>query len=140
MQLIEVAVVAALRKEGVSLKRITDTREYVARTLKSEFPFAEYRFKTDGRRLFMDFAEIVGTKRGRGKLLRPDQQGQLAWAAVIGRLREFDYAARYRDSLACGRPGFNGDHRPALFFRRSYGERRPHLGGKGSLGGWRNAR
>src|SRR6266567_3382695 len=46
MQLIEVAVVAALRKEGVSLKRIRDTREYVARTLKSEFPFAEYRFKT----------------------------------------------------------------------------------------------
>jgi uncharacterized protein (DUF433 family) len=91
MQLIEVAVVAALRKEGVSLKRIRDAREYLSRTLRSEFPFAEYRFKTDGRRLFMDFAEVVGAKRGGGKLLRPDQQGQLAWKAVIGRLKEFDY-------------------------------------------------
>ncbi len=94
MQLIEVAVVAALRKEGVSLKRIRDTREYLGRTLESEFPFAEYRFKTDGRRLFMDYAEIAGAKRGRGKLLRPDQQGQLAWEAVIGRLKEFDYERR----------------------------------------------
>jgi uncharacterized protein (DUF433 family) len=91
MQLIEVAVVAALRKEGVPLKRIRDTRQYLENTLKSEFPFAEYRFKTDGRRLFIAFAEIAGPKKGRGKLLRPDQQGQLAWDAVIGRLTEFDY-------------------------------------------------
>ena len=91
MQLIEVAVVAALRKEGVPLRRIRDAREYVVQTLKSEFPFAEYRFKTDGQRLFMDFAEIEGPKKGRGKLLRPDQKGQLAWEAVIGRLKEFEY-------------------------------------------------
>jgi uncharacterized protein (DUF433 family) len=77
MQLIEVAVVAALRKEGVPLKRVRDAREYLERTLKSEFPFAEYRFKSDGK--------------GRGKLLRPDQEGQLAWEAVIGRLKEFEY-------------------------------------------------
>jgi uncharacterized protein (DUF433 family) len=75
----------------VPLKRVRDAREYLERTLKSEFPFAEYRFKSDGRRLFMDFAEIAGPGKGRGKLLRPDQEGQLAWEAVIGRLKEFEY-------------------------------------------------
>ena len=45
MQLIEVAVVAAFRRVGVPLKRIRAAREYAARTLKSEFPFAEYKFK-----------------------------------------------------------------------------------------------
>lgn len=91
MQLIEVAVVAALRKEGVPLRRIREARAYIEKTLKSEFPFAEYRFKTDGRRLFMDYAEIAGSKRGKGTLLRPDQEGQLAWEAVLGRLKEFEY-------------------------------------------------
>lgn len=91
LQLIEVAVVAALRGAGVAMRRVRDTREYLSKTLKSEFPFAEYRFKTDGRRLFVDFAQIVGPKKGRGKLLRPDQGGQLAWEAVIGRLQEFEY-------------------------------------------------
>src|ERR1043166_9926754 len=38
MQLIEVAVVAAFRKAGVSLKRIRAAREYAARHLKSEYP------------------------------------------------------------------------------------------------------
>lgn len=91
MQLIEMAVVAKMRHQGVSLKRIRDAREYVGSTLKSEFPFAEYRFKTDGRRLFMNYAEIVGIKRGREILLRPDQQGQLAWESFIGELQEFEY-------------------------------------------------
>jgi uncharacterized protein (DUF433 family) len=91
MQLIEVAIVAAMRKAGVPLKRIRETRDYIRKTLTSEFPFAEHRFKTDGHRLFMDFDQFVGRKRGRGKLLRPDQGGQLAWDAVIGRLDEFEY-------------------------------------------------
>jgi len=94
MELIEVAVVASLRNEGVVLRRIREAREYISSTLKSAHPFAQYRFKTDGRRLFIDFAEVVGPKRGFGKLLRPDQQGQLAWESVIGRLTEFDYERR----------------------------------------------
>ena len=91
MQLIEVAVVAALRKAGVTLRRIRDARGYLQQNLQSEYPFAEYRFKTDGRRLFMDYAQFVGARKGRGKLLRPDQEGQLAWTVVIGRLDEFEY-------------------------------------------------
>lgn len=95
MQLIELAVVAALRQHGVKLNRIRDAREYFAKTLQSEFPFAEYRFKTDGEGLFNHYAEIVGSK-GRGTLIRPDQGGQLAWETIIGRLKEFDYENRRR--------------------------------------------
>jgi uncharacterized protein (DUF433 family) len=90
MQLIEVAVVAAFRKAGLTLKNIRETREYVAKQFESEFPFAQYRFKADGKRLVMDFQQIEGD-RGKGKILRPDQGGQLAWEAILGRLNEFDY-------------------------------------------------
>src|SRR5208283_2704933 len=90
MQLIEVAVVAAFRNSGVPLKRVKAAREYLAKQFQSEFPFAEYSFKTDGKRLFIDYEQIEGAK-GRGKLLRPDEGGQLAWDAIIGRLSEFDY-------------------------------------------------
>jgi uncharacterized protein (DUF433 family) len=93
-QLVELAVVAALRKEGVPLRRIRDARQYFAKTFKSEFPFAEYRFKTDGEGLFNEYAEIVGQKHGRGKLIRPDQGGQLAWGPIIGRLKGFDYESQ----------------------------------------------
>ncbi len=93
MQLIEVAVVAAIRKAGVTLKRIRDAREYVSKQLQSEFPFAEFRFKTDGRRLWMDYEQIEG-EQGKGKLLGVDQGGQFAWEAVIGRLHQFEYEDR----------------------------------------------
>jgi hypothetical protein len=135
MQLIEVAVVAALRKEGVPLRRIRDAREYLEKNLKSEFPFAEYRLKNDGQRLFMDFAQAVGPKRGRGKLLRPDQQGQLAWEAVIGRLREFEYETqRDSDSVARRRSRIGRDDRPPRFIWRSDGQRHTYLGDSGTVG------
>jgi uncharacterized protein (DUF433 family) len=90
LQLIEVAVVAAFRKEGVTLKRIRQARAYVAKELGSEFPFCEYRFKTDGKRLWIDYEEIEGEK-GKDKLLGADQVGQLAWSRIIGRLKQFEY-------------------------------------------------
>lgn len=37
-----------MRGEGVALQNIKSAREYVAKTLESEYPSAEYRFKTDG--------------------------------------------------------------------------------------------
>ena len=43
LQLIEVAVVAALRKEGVLLRRIREAREYIqAELVERNYPFAEY--------------------------------------------------------------------------------------------------
>jgi uncharacterized protein (DUF433 family) len=87
-QLIEVAVVAAFRKAGVSLKRIRAAREYVAHILRSDHPFAEYRFKEEARHLWLD-AEQIDLEPG--TVLQADQEGQLAWDTVIGRLREFEY-------------------------------------------------
>ncbi len=90
MQLIEVAVVAAARKAGVPFRRIRDARDYVSEKFHSEFPFAEYRFKTDGKYLLMDY-EQFDKASGKDKLLLPDQGGQLAWKIIMGRLREFEY-------------------------------------------------
>lgn len=83
LQLIEIAVVAAFRKAGVKLPDIKAAREYVKITLKREYPFAEYRFKTEGKDHWLDY--------GRGKLLKANQAGQLAWKDIIGRLQEFEY-------------------------------------------------
>jgi uncharacterized protein (DUF433 family) len=88
LQLIEVAVVAAFRKADVPMKYIRAARAYAARELKSEYPFAEYRFKENGKRLFLDSTQI---DLKANTVLQADQHGQLAWESVIGRLREFEY-------------------------------------------------
>lgn len=91
MQLIEVAVVAAFRRAHIPLRRIRDARDYVGQMLKAEYPFAEYRFKTEGKHLLIDYQHIVGG-RGRGKHLVADQGGQLEWDQIIGPLlKEFEY-------------------------------------------------
>lgn len=90
LQLIEVAIVAAATKAGVKLRTIRATREYLSREFESEFPFAEYRFKTDGKKMFIDYLDLIG-RDGDGKLLEASGKGQLAWAQIIGRLQQFDY-------------------------------------------------
>lgn len=89
LQLIELAVVAAARDAGVGLPAIRDTREYMSREFDSEYPFAEYRFKHDGRDLWLDCIDIQ--EGGEGKLLKTSAKGQLAWTEIIGRLQEFEY-------------------------------------------------
>jgi uncharacterized protein (DUF433 family)/DNA-binding transcriptional MerR regulator len=89
MQLIEVAVVAAFRKSGVSLKRIRAAREYASKTLQAEYPFAEFRFKEEAKHLWLDSEQVSGVKPG--TVVQADQEGQLTWENIIGRLREFEY-------------------------------------------------
>ena len=88
MQLIEVAVVAAFRRAGVKMKRIRAARAWAAHELKSEFPFAQYSFKENAKHLYLDSGQ-VNVKAG--TVLQADQEGQLEWELIIGRLREFDY-------------------------------------------------
>ena len=88
MQLIEVAVVAAFRKANVPLKNIRRAREYAAKLLKSEFPFAEYSFKQNGKHIYLDFTQV---NLKENTVLEVDQEGQLTWESVIGRLNEFEY-------------------------------------------------
>ncbi len=88
MQLIEVAVVAAFRKAGVSMPRIRAARAYAVRMLHSEHPFAEYSFKEEGKHLWLDSTQIDVKP---GTAVSADQGGQMAWECVIGRLKEFEY-------------------------------------------------
>jgi uncharacterized protein (DUF433 family) len=91
VQLIEVAVVAAFRRTGISLPRIRDAREYISKQLHVDYPFARYQFKTDGKHLLLSYQQVEGHK-GRGKHLVADQGGQLEWDQIIGPLlKEFDY-------------------------------------------------
>lgn len=90
MQLIEVAVVSSFRKAGVSLKKIRNAREFLSNKLEAEYPFAQYSFKTDGKELWMDYAQLEA-EAGDKTLLKASDNGQLAWTDIIGRLQEFEY-------------------------------------------------
>jgi uncharacterized protein (DUF433 family) len=90
LQLIEVGVVAAMRKAGVTLKRIRQAREYLRSKFDYDYPFAHYRFKTDGKKLVMDYDQIVQSDKD--KLLELNENGQLAWTPILGALlHEFEY-------------------------------------------------
>jgi uncharacterized protein (DUF433 family) len=92
LQLIEVGVVAAMRKRGVTLRRIKDAREYLCAKFKHDYPFAHYRFKTDGKKLVMDYDQIVQSDKN--KLLELNENGQLAWTPILAALlHEFEYEA-----------------------------------------------
>lgn len=80
-----------MRKEGVKLNAIRSARRYFAETLRSEYPFAEYRFKTNGTDLIVDF-EQIDPRTGMDKLLYATKGGQLGWKEILDRrLREFEY-------------------------------------------------
>src|SRR6185437_2796927 len=88
MQLIEVAVVAAFRKAKVPMNRIRKARLWAAHELKSEYPFAEYKFKENAKHLYLD-SQQVDVKSN--TVVQTDTGGQLEWESVIGRLKEFEY-------------------------------------------------
>lgn len=91
LQLVEVAVVAALRGAGMKLQMIREARDYLSREFGDPYPFALFRFTTDGKRLLLPYDQIVG-EEGKGKLLSANDSGQLGWSEVIRtRLQEFEY-------------------------------------------------
>ena len=99
LELIEISVVTTFRKFNVPLGNIAKTRCYMAQTFNSEFPFAEYRFKTDGYHLLMGLAEVEPTLPS-DDLIAADAGGQLGWNAMMAdRLLEFDYDLNYELAL-----------------------------------------
>ena len=81
-----------MRASGVRLATIRDARNYLSEKLAVDYPFARYRFKTDGKKILMAMDQLEGA-RGADKLLDPGEGGQLAWNPILSRLlREFDYA------------------------------------------------
>ena len=90
-QLVEVAFVATFRKLGVSLQRIREARDYAAQVLKSEYPFAEHSWLTEGHHVLLELRETVGQALA-NNLVVADEQGQMGWKDVIGdRFHQFDY-------------------------------------------------
>ena len=80
-----------MRRSGVKLRTIEATRQYLAEQMEAEFPFAEYRFKTDGKELLMSMSQIDAHAPA-DVLLNPGAGGQLAWNRILeSLLAEFDY-------------------------------------------------
>lgn len=89
LQLIEVAVVAAMRKANIKLHKIKAAHDYFGKVLQSEYPFAEYRFKAVGGEIGMDFQQIDPAS-GINKIIKSG--GQLGWSDILKPLlREFVY-------------------------------------------------
>ena len=102
LELIEVAFVAFFRKLGVSMSRIREARAYVAQVLGKEYPFAEYRFKSEGMNVLMEFSQFASDPSFAKLIAVPDtdpdkivvasMHGQLAWEQLMGsKFAEFDY-------------------------------------------------
>jgi uncharacterized protein (DUF433 family) len=120
LQLIEIAVVASLRSAGVSLAAIKEAKEYIGQRLHSEYPFAEYGFKTDGSNILMNLSafENGGAK---DTLVVVNRGGQLGWKPILERrLKEFEYrkgkavkwnlgdAISINPQVSFGAPSING--------------------------------
>ena len=91
LQLVEVAFVAIFRRLGVSLDTIARTRGYMRQTFSSEYPFAQYSFKTDGVRMLLRWVEYEDVPE-LNEVIVADVGGQLGWEALMAaRLAEFDY-------------------------------------------------
>lgn len=91
LELVEVAFVATFRSLGVSLQRIRRARDYAAQVLKSEYPFAEYSWLTEGHQVLLDLRTVEGDSSV-GRLVAADSHGQVVWKEVVSdRFHQFDY-------------------------------------------------
>jgi uncharacterized protein (DUF433 family) len=91
LELIEAAFVATFRRLGLSLQKIRKAREYAAQALNSEFPFAEYKWKTEGQHMLLDLWRSDPDSEAK-RLILGDVYGQETWQDMVGdRFAEFDY-------------------------------------------------
>ncbi len=91
LELIEAAFVATFRRLGLSLQKIRRAREYTAQILNSEFPFAEYKWKTEGHHMLLDLWRTEPDSEAK-LLILGDVYGQETWQEMVGdRFAEFDY-------------------------------------------------
>jgi uncharacterized protein (DUF433 family) len=90
LQLIELGVVSAMRKGGVPLKSVRNARDFLAKRFGSVYPFAEYKFLTDGKALLVDATAVDSSIKD--KLIVVSENGQYAWKEILqSLLREFEY-------------------------------------------------
>jgi uncharacterized protein (DUF433 family) len=93
LQLIELAVVAEMRRLGVSIPDIRSARDFLSKRWKIQHPFALLKFKSDGVDILLDH-EWDSRNPLTEKLLTANKNGQYVWPfAVEARLKEFNYGS-----------------------------------------------
>lgn len=98
LELIEVGVVAAMRKSGVPLQSIRSARNYLGNAFHSKHPFAEYKFMSDGRELILNSEDLDTSVTD--KLIVVSNAGQYAWKEILQNLlRDFDYAPEQTEAV-----------------------------------------
>ncbi|MCH8988185.1 MAG: DUF433 domain-containing protein [Chloroflexi bacterium] len=89
--MVEVAFVATFRALGVPLQRIRRAHIYASQVLRSENPFAEYQWLTEGYHVMLDLRDVDKDQQI-GKLIVADRSGQIAWQEMVSeRFAQFDY-------------------------------------------------
>lgn len=143
LEAVEVAFVAAFRRFGVRLRNLRDAHAYFQAVLKTEYPFAVERFRTEGTHVLKAWDDSQETWDFT-KVLVGDEHGQLAWAELLSeKFHEFDYendiAVRWhvagRSSpiqidprVSFGAPSVRGIPTWALRGRREAGESKQEIG------------
>lgn len=91
LQLIELAVVAKMRRADLKVGEIAKARDWFTRSTGLTYPFAQLRFKTDGAEILQDVnaALLEGDVE---KLISANHGGQYVWRTFLSeRLEEFNY-------------------------------------------------
>lgn len=91
LQLIELAVVAEMRRAGLKVAEISRARDWFKRSTGLDYPFAQLRFKTDGAEILQD--DDAPFQEGQiEKLISANNGGQYVWRDLLSkRLTEFNY-------------------------------------------------
>lgn len=91
LQLIELAVVAELRRAGIKIPEIARARAYFEKTTGLEYPFAQIQFKTDGADILHEYEGLNG-KIVEQSLIAANHNGQYVWREMLAKkLRQFNY-------------------------------------------------
>jgi uncharacterized protein (DUF433 family) len=91
MQVVEVAFVADFRRLGVRLDRLRQAHEYLRKTFRVEYPFAQLGVKTDGVSVLAEYLAREGGWTLRRRMVT-DRGGHLGWPdAIQQRFDQFDY-------------------------------------------------
>lgn len=92
-QLVEVAFVAVFRRLGVPMANIRKAREYMEQRFSAEYPFAEYKFLTEGFNVLAELGQFEpNEEQATGRLIVANASGQIAWQDLMAeRFEEFDY-------------------------------------------------
>ena len=88
LQLCELSIVAAFRREGVKLQVLRIAHKYAKKTFKLEYPFASLELKNHGSHVLYEYEQQSGQEQG----LVLDQEGQITLPGFVkARALQFDF-------------------------------------------------